>query len=458
MPVKPDPNRQIILIDTNVILIDPSAYLKFGDAHVVLPLIVIEEIDTFKRDMTPIGKAAREFIRDLDKLRKTGKLIEGVALESGGIISVYIPNKNQPGLPAGLDRKIKDNFIIGAALDLVQNYNKVKIVTKDADLRIKADVLGLDADDYSTTTGISEKLYTGERELEVAAELINRFYQKNNPDKSIKWADLGNEDEPLYINEYITLKANGQSALGRCHKDGTIHDLNQRPALGIQARNREQHFAFDALLDPEISMVTLSGKAGTGKTLLAIACGLEQVLEKKTYRKILVARPIVPLGRDLGALPGELADKLKPWMQPIYDNLDYILGTEDEDNGEKEKLSTRDKSTVTTQYLHQAGLLSVEPLTYIRGRSIPEQYIVVDEAQNLSPHEARTIITRAGEGSKIVFTGDFYQIDHPYLNLFSNGISFTAERFKNQDLFAHVALQKGERSRLAEKAHELMQI
>lgn len=246
--------------------------------------------------------------------------------------------------------------------------------------------------------------------------------------------------------------------------------------MAIHPRNREQHFAMDALLDPDIKLVTIAGKAGTGKTLLAIAAGLEMVLSEQLYRKLLVARPVVPMGRDLGFLPGELEEKLRPWMQPIYDNLEFLLegptkpkeerrygkkrnGDKDkekeDENKEKELVAKKSESTI--QYLHQAGLLDVEPLTYIRGRSIPHQYVIIDEAQNLSPHEAKTIITRAGEGTKVIFTGDFYQIDHPYLNLYTNGLTFTFNRMKGQPIFAHITLEKGERSELAELASKLME-
>lgn len=457
-----DKEEPVIVMDTNVLLIDPAAYLKFDTSTIVIPLIVIEEIDSFKRETSPIGKAAREFIRFLDDLRKTGKLTEGVPLETGGKLVVKIVEQKDIRLPSGLDRKVKDNYILAAAMQFRDEGYIVSLVTKDADLRIKTDVIGIDAQDYTPATGNTDRLFTGERVLEVDPDIINRFYSKEPGAENPEWKELTSEEDPLLVNEYITLRAGNQSAIGRCHSDGTIHHIRERPAVGIQARNREQHFAMDALLDPGISMVTLAGMAGTGKTLLAIACGLEQVLDEKHYRKILIARPVVPLGRDLGALPGEIRDKLRPWMQPIYDNLEFILGpsgdSEEDEPSDKKEVSHKDRQSVTIQYLMQSGLLAVEPLTYIRGRSIPGQYIIIDEAQNLSPHEAKTIITRAGEGSKIVFTGDFFQIDHPYLNLYSNGISFTSERFKGQDIFAHVTLQKGERSKLAEMAHELLEI
>ena len=419
----------------------------------------------------------------------------------------------------------------------------MRLVTKDADLRIKADVLGLDAIDYSQDQlDRNYHLYSGQRLLAVEDSVVERFFtgeplmadrlaeplpadekdngasrkkegseesaggsgeqtsdatsnasskaaspfgaksESNGLDRRTSWdsrefrnpreeepveerpAVYFEEDgvhleapaeKPFFVNQYVTLKSDSRSGLGRVREDKRVHSLIERAALSINPRNREQHFAMDALLDPEIELVTLAGMAGTGKTLLAIACGLEQILEEKRYRRLLVARPVIPMGRDIGFLPGELGEKLRPWMQPIYDNLEFILGADD-DPGNQEG-DKRAPAQGTIQYLMQSGLLAVEPLTYIRGRSIPEQYVIVDEAQNLSPHEAKTIITRAGEGTKIVFTGDFFQIDHPYLNLYSNGITFTAQRMRNESIFAHITLTKGERSRLAELASHLME-
>jgi len=467
--------EEYILIDTNVFLIDPNAPLKFANRKLIIPLIVIEELDSFKREMSSIGKAARETIRNIDQLRMQGKITEGVPLENGSTVQVYIL-ENYEDLPEGLDHAIKDNYILSAALQVRSRSGRpTAILTKDADLRIKADVLGITAWDYHENGVQGDHLYQGERSIDTSDELVDRFYAG----EQISWQDeslVSENQPPLILNEYLTLKSPSRSALARCGADGFLRPLMERQGMAIHPRNREQRFAMDALLDPDIKLVTIAGKAGTGKTLLAIAAGLDMVLSEQLYRKLLVARPVVPMGRDLGFLPGELEEKLRPWMQPIYDNLEFLLegptkpkeerrhgrkrdGDKDKEKEEenKEKELAAKKSESTIQYLHQAGLLDVEPLTYIRGRSIPHQYVIIDEAQNLSPHEAKTIITRAGEGTKVIFTGDFYQIDHPYLNLYTNGLTFTFNRMKGQSLFAHITLEKGERSELAELASQLME-
>lgn len=465
--------EEFILIDTSIFLIDPNALLKFPDRRLIIPLIVIEELDSFKREMSSIGKAARETIRNIDQLRMQGKITEGVPLENGAIVQVYIL-ENYENLPEGLDHAIKDNYILSAALQIRNHTGRpTAILTKDADLRIKADVLGITAWDYHENGGQGERIYRGERSIDTVDEVIDRFYRG----EPVSWQDglpAAEDASALLVNEYVTLKSSSRSALARCGADGFLRPLLEKQGMGIHPRNREQRFALDALLDPDIKLVTIAGKAGTGKTLLAIAAGLEMVLSESLYRKLLVARPVVPMGRDLGYLPGELEEKLRPWMQPIYDNLEFLLeesarpederryvrkreGEKDKEDENKGKELTAKKGESTIQYLQQAGLLDVEPLTYIRGRSIPHQYVIIDEAQNLSPHEAKTIITRAGEGTKVVFTGDIYQIDHPYLNLYTNGLTFTFHRMKGQSLFAHITLEKGERSELAELASRLME-
>jgi len=478
------PFEDYIVVDTNVFLIDPNAYIKFPKQTIVIPLIVIEELDSFKREMSSIGKAAREMIRTIDRLRSKGKITEGVALENGAVLQVYIL-ENYDDLPEGLDHAIKDNYILSSALQIMKRTGKpTAIVSKDAELRIKADVLGITAWDYHEDGLHGDKLYQGYREADVADEFIDQFYNAasgNDGSNRRPWLDgafLADNSIPLINNEYLTLKSPSRSALARCSADGFLKPILERKTMSIYPRNREQRFALDALLDPDIRLVTIAGKAGTGKTLLAIAAGLELLLSDQMYRKLLVARPVIPMGRDLGFLPGELDEKLRPWMQPIYDNLEFLLEDpnkqkddrrltkkRDSDRGDKDTKddAATDKDTMakkgasTIAYLHQAGLLDVEPLTYIRGRSIPHQYVIIDEAQNLSPHEAKTIVTRAGEGTKIVFTGDFYQIDHPYLNLYTNGLTFTFNRMKGQSIFAHITLEKGERSELAELASQLME-
>ncbi len=434
------------VIDTNVFLLDPNAIFGFGKSTLVIPLVVIEELDSFKREVGSIGKAARETIRRLDRLRGTGSLTEGVPLENGGRLRVYFLTQGFGTLPPGLDSNVKDNHILLTALELKKDGSTVQIVTRDADLRIKAEVLGLETTDYREYAEEKDDAPSGFREIAVGDEAVDRFYRAHT--LPIPPAPEGTE--PIGMNEYLFLRGDTKSALARHdHKENNALPLRYQSekVFNIQAKNREQRYAFEALLDPDLQLITLAGKAGTGKTLLAIACGLHQVISSQVYRRLLIARPIMPMGRDIGFLPGELAEKIQPWMQPVYDNLELILG-----NGQG-----KDEKRVGIEYLADAGLLAVEPLTYIRGRSIPRQFIVIDEAQNLSPHEAKTIITRAGEGSKIVFTGDYYQIDHPYLNRYSNGLSFTIDRFRGQEIAAHITLLKGERSALAELASRLME-
>jgi Predicted ATPase related to phosphate starvation-inducible protein PhoH len=411
--------------------------------------------------MTSIGKAAREIIRAIDLLRTKGKLTEGVKLENSSILQVFIL-ENLEELPEGLDRVIKDNYLLSTGIKLKKVYNKkVTIITKDADLRIKADVLGIHAEDYNTNhSDTIEKLYTGERIIQTTEEWIDKFYHNEELIWNVEKPNFALDYiEPIVVNEYITLKSERKSALARAHKSGRLIHIKDKKVLNITPKNREQRFAIDALLDPEIQLVTIAGRAGTGKTLLALAAGLYQVLENQLYKKLLVARPVIPMGRDIGFLPGELEEKIKPWMQPIYDNLEFLLeNDENEEIYQKEKIDKKRDIHTTLDYLKQMGILDVEPLTYIRGRSIPRQFIIIDEAQNLSPHEAKTIITRAGIGTKIVLTGDYYQIDHPYLNLYTNGISYTFNKMMGQPIFAHVTLEKGERSELAELASKLMEL
>ncbi|MFN3605315.1 MAG: PhoH family protein [Leptonema sp. (in: bacteria)] len=449
-----------IIIDTNVLLLDPNAYLKFPKKNVIIPLIVIEELDSFKREMTSIGKAAREIIRSIDQLRLRGKLTEGVPLENHSILQVFILD-NLEELPEGLDRVIKDNYLLSTGIKLKKIYNKkVTILTKDADLRIKADVLGLHSEDYNTNhENQLEKLYSGEITIHTTDEWINKLY-KGEPlfwnKEKIEFL-LEPLKEPILVNQFIHLKSESKNALVRAHKDGKLYLIKDKKIFNVFAKNKEQRFAIDALLEPTISLITIAGRAGTGKTLLALAAGLHQVLETETYKKLLVARPVIPMGRDIGFLPGELEEKIKPWMQPIYDNLEFLLESEDKDEIENSDKKNKKDLQTTIAYLKQIGALDVEPLTYIRGRSIPRQFIIIDEAQNLSPHEAKTIITRAGVGTKIIFTGDYYQIDHPYLNLYTNGISYVFNKMKGQSIFAHVTLEKGERSELAELASKILE-
>jgi len=434
------------ILDTNVILHDPQAIFKFSDNTVILPLTVIEEIDRFKKDQSETGRNARQISRLIDGFRSQANLTEGVPLENGGILKVAIYKQEfLQKLPPELRNDQGDNRILAVAQDLQNNLPQgtVFFITKDINLRIKADTIGLHADDYQSDKVPIEDLYTGTGELLVTKTQIDQFYEQGS---------LPVEGE-YFTNQGLTLvdETNAShTALGRY--DGNNKEIvplikfPKEGVWGIHPRNREQQFAFDLLLNDNIQLVSLVGKAGTGKTLLAIAAGLVKTADENAYNRLLVSRPVYPMGRDLGFLPGDIEDKLAPWMQPIFDNVELLLTSYDE--GGNRKRGYRE--------LIDLGLMEIEPLTYIRGRSIPKQYMIVDEAQNLTPHEIKTIITRAGEGTKIVLTGDPHQIDNPYVDSASNGLSFSVERLKGQTITGHTTLSKGERSLLAELAANLL--
>jgi PhoH-like ATPase len=437
--------KKTYVLDTNVLLHDPQALFHFEDNDLVIPITVIEEIDRFKKDLSETGRNARFISRILDGFREQASLVSGVPLEKGGTLKVVLHSAGaMQGLPPELWSDSGDNRILAVAIELKKNSEcPVIFVTKDTNLRIKADALGLTAEDYESDKVSIDELYSGTAAVTGDAEQVNQFYAQGH-------ATLEGE---FYPNQFVTLADAlnpSHTAIGRYHaplrrlvplirtaKDGI---------WGIHARNREQHFAMDLLLNDEIQLVTLVGKAGTGKTLLAIAAGLFKSADEGVFSRLLVSRPVFPLGRDLGFLPGDVEEKLTPWMQPIFDNVELLLGAVEE----------RGKRKRGYRELVEMGLLEIEPLTYIRGRSIPKQYMIIDEAQNLTPHEIKTIITRAGEGTKIVLTGDPYQIDNPYVDAASNGLAYVVEKFKNQEIAGHVTLTKGERSPLAELAANLL--
>jgi PhoH-like ATPase len=435
--------KKHFVLDTNVLLHDPDAIFRFKDNVVVIPIQVIEEVDHFKKEMSEIGRAARTVSKYLDALRVRGNLADGVPTDDGGTILVHLGVDVPEKFP--ISERNADAKILAVALALKQQRKTVVFITKDTNLRVKADALGVSAVDYETEPRNIEEVYRGWRDVPASRETIDRFYRE----PALSPEDLG--AGTLYPNEFVRLSADdgagGKSALGRFHApDGKIVLLrDMRTVWGIRPRNMEQRFAMDALLDDGVSLVSLMGKAGTGKTLLALAAALSKTVDDEIYRKLLVTRPVFPLGRDIGYLPGEVGDKLKPWMQPIFDNLELLVA-----------LSTGEKRGRGYLTLLDQKLIEIEPLTYIRGRSIPQQFLIVDEAQNLTPHEVKTILTRAGEKTKVVLTGDPYQIDNPYVDAASNGLSYTIERFKGQVAAAAVHLSKGERSPLAELAANLL--
>jgi PhoH-like ATPase len=434
------------VLDTNVLLHDPAALFKFKDNRIVIPIIVIEELDRFKKDLSALGRNARTVSKYIDQLRASGRLAEGVPINGGGALRVAFDGEGTSLLPVELRGQKEDNQILAVALGAraKEKDAPIVLVTKDTNLRIKADTLGIRAEDYESDRVNIEELYRGFREVVVEKEWLDAFYAAGEGDPP-----PGAED--LHPNEYLLLRgaAGPASALGKLDAArGKVRLLSsfRDDVWGIRPRNKEQHFALDALLDDAVKLVTLAGKAGTGKTLLALAAGLRKTSDDETYQRLLVSRPVFPMGKDIGFLPGDVEEKLKPWMQPIFDNVEYLFAF-----GRRKRQGVRGY-----QELMHLGILEIEPLTYIRGRSIPNQFIIIDEAQNLSPHEVKAILTRAGENSKVVLTGDPYQIDNPFVDSASNGLSYTVEKFKGEALAGHVMLTKGERSPLAELAANLL--
>lgn len=438
--------RKNFVLDTNVLLHDPRSIFGFEDNNVIVPIYVIEEIDQFKRDLSELGRNARLIARYLDAFRSEGSLAEGVPLPNGGTIRVLFTTRElSHGMANG---NLMDNRILAVAIDMMENEPGMQAVfiTKDTNLRIRADALGLTAEDYDTERVELSELYTGHTELFVPGELVDQMYRPGAEVEPPKDADLA-------PNEYVLLKdvANpSHTAMARLSASrGKLVPLiraGKEGVWGIRPRNMEQSYAMDLLLSDDIKLVTIVGKAGTGKTLLAIAAGLHKTTEEGLYQKLLVSRPVFPLGRDIGYLPGDIEQKLNPWMQPIFDNVEFLMN-----------LSRADKKAGRGYHeLLDLGILEIEALTYIRGRSIPHQFIIVDEAQNLTPHEVKTIITRVGDDTKIIFTGDPFQIDNPYVDSTNNGLVHVVNRFKEEKIAGHITMTKGERSPLAELAANLL--
>ncbi len=472
------------VIDTNVLLHDPNALFVFQEHEVIIPITVIEEMDRFKRDEGDRGRNARQCIRHLDRLRSMGKLTEGVrwgdacALDAEdwpvraedpsrtGVIRIETQDFDRPTV---LREDKPDNTIIAVAFGLQKRHapagEPVVFVSKDLNARLKADVLGIPAEDFENKKVDADKLYAGFTTLEVEGDVIDDLYR----DRMLPIARLqhaldardteeGRALRPLYANQFVVLKDaddEGHTGLARRLAD-TDHLIPvtapRKPTFGILPRNLQQTMALDLLLDEEVRMVTLMGGAGTGKTLVAVAAGMAKVFNEERYDKLLVARPIMPMGRDIGYLPGSKDDKLSAWMQPIFDNVGYLLSTRGAPMQHADSKSTEQRIA----QLMDSGKLVLEPLTYIRGRSIPHQYMIVDEAQNLTPHEIKTIISRIGEGTKVILTGDVQQIDNPYLDAASNGLAYAVERMKGLRIVGHVTMNKSERSELASLAASLL--
>jgi len=444
------------ILDTSVYLTNARAIYDFGRNDIIIPLKVLEEVDKHKKRQDGVGAQARQFIRILDTLREKGSLKKGIRIETGkGIVRVCDTSAiDMSLLPSDLDPSVPDHIIIATALTAAEEHSDRKniMVSRDINMRVICDAIGLVAQDYNATKAVDdlEKLYSGFETYLVDDQTIDRFYAGEDV--------FADQDEvKFHPNQYLLLVSNAsdkKTALAKFVNYNTalkkvIHD--NLPSWGIQSRNKEQAFAIDLLMDPSVEIVSLIGKAGSGKTLCAIAAGMEQTLganmgsmkraSKDTlYSRMIVSRPIMPMGKDIGFLPGTMEEKMHPWLMPIQDNLQFLMGND---------------KTMLEQYTEK-GLIEIEALTYIRGRSISNAYIIIDEAQNLTAHEIKTIITRAGEGTKIVLTGDIEQIDNAYTDETSNGLAYAIEKFKYYELSGHITLQKGERSKVATLAAKIL--
>jgi PhoH-like ATPase len=463
-------HKKIFVLDTNVLIHDPKALFNFTGAHVGIPSVVLEELDQFKGEGTERGRNAREVIRKLDGLREQGSLKDGVELGDDSILQIFFYDetalKKTP-----IVASVGDNQILLTALEIQQQGSDVTFISKDLNARVKADALGIKTEDYIKEQISEDEFYQGWVKVAVPAVELKREL----PAQLIQLA----KDKVIRPNEFVLAESNHNPHNHRVFRylGGEKFRPITNPALSwpIQPRNPQQLMALELLLDPTIQFVCLFGPAGTGKTFLALLAGLHELFINKHYDRMIISRPVVPLGRDIGFLPGTVEEKLHSWMMPIYDNMQYIMHTinkanhhnqqqqsEDTEDARKQKAKKgphrhkKQNSGITfTDLIHQ-GKIAMEAITYMRGRTIPYQLILIDEAQNLTPHEIKTLVTRVGEGSKIILTGDPYQIDSPYLDFSSNGLVVASERFKGQPLFGSVFLPTSERSELSRLAGELL--
>ncbi|WP_407311206.1 PhoH family protein [Desulfosporosinus sp. SB140] len=436
--------QKVYVLDSSVLLHDPAAIYQFQENEIVIPYAVLEELEHKKRLLNNIGRAVRETVQNLDQLREDGQLSQGVKLKSGGFIRIELNHSSPERLPLASDLSLPENRILSVVLNLMQEEERpVILVTKDIAMRVKADALGLVTQDY-----FNDKVY-----LPPVGDDVIRVTPDDKDIKSLYSKESIKLSQALPPNSCVITENTFLPLLSSTTGTEIIAAFGHKPTWEITPRNLEQHWALALLNNPEVHLVNLMGPAGTGKTLLALASGLEQTIHSEKYVRILCARPVIPFGKDIGYLPGEKDDKVRPYMQPIYDNLDLLLRPKRERERERGIESVIDSAV---DLLKKKKQLEVEVLTYIRGRSIPNQFIIIDEAQNLSAHEVKTIITRAGEGTKIVLCGDPDQIDHPYLDKESNGMTYVAARLKGQSFYGQVRLVKGERSIMATLAADLL--
>lgn len=454
--------NRIYLLDTNVLVHDPESIFSFKSALVGIPITVLEELDTFKGESTDRGHNARETIRNLDVLRTQGSLRDGVELDNGGRLKVFFPPEDQEELPLAMSINVSDNIILMTALKLKKEGYNVQFISKDLNARVKADALGIEAQDYLKGQVSPERFYRGWKHIEVPAVSL-KTGQPSELEQLI-------EEYGMLINEFVMVSSRSNPYNYRLFRYTDQHEFKEilppRIDWPLEARNPQQAMALDLLLDDEVQLVCLIGAAGTGKTFLALLAGLYQVLTQGTFEKLLISRPVVPLGPDIGYLPGTIEEKLHSWMQPIYDNMDFIMHTINvgrrdvpayemvyaDRRGRRHLKKGKRQEALRMESLDELirkGKISLEAITYMRGRSIPYQYILIDEVQNLTPHEVKTLISRVGEGSKIVLSGDPYQIDSPYLDFSSNGLIVASNKFKGQSLFGTVFLESSERSELS---------
>lgn len=432
----PNQTKKYYILDTNILLQDPNSIFSFQDNYIILPFAVIEELDKIKKEQSEVGRNARYVSKKLDELRQVGNLADGVTLPTGGILKIELNNSTIPNF----DSEKFDNRILAVAYNLNKLPVKVILVTNDLNLRIKADILKVDAQSYHKDVVDHDKLYEESRTLDLDSSDINEFYKNKKLKSPVK----------AYANEFFLLKSMSDpkhTGLAR-HMNGFLYPLkyeNEVP-YDLIAKNKEQKFAMELLMDPNIKIVTLAGFAGTGKTLISLAAGLELVTNQDLYSKLLVTRPVVPMGQDIGYLKGTKEEKLRPWMQPIYDNMEFLFS----------KNNSKKRAVQLVDELIGFGQIELECLTYIRGRSIPNQFIICDESQNVTYHMIKTLLTRVGEGTKIVLTGDPLQIDDPHLDSTNNGLSMVIDKLKNVDFAGHVTLLKGERSNVAELCAKIL--